>query len=109
MPSHSFDFDVMTAIFAAYPKEIRDITKDSALVLNLDQNIDAFFEPFDLLRYNTISVNFVLLNKLDEKQMEQEAFINLPIVVKVLLATLTCFGVYQAMSSELQAFIYFQF
>lgn len=77
MPSHSFDFDVMTAIFAAYPREIRDITKDSALVLNLDQNIDAFFEPFDLLRYDTISVNFVLLNKLDEKQMEQEAFINL--------------------------------
>lgn len=48
MPSHSFDRDVMNAVFAAYGREIRDITKDSALVLNLDQNIDAFFEPFDL-------------------------------------------------------------
>ncbi|MGF1559459.1 MAG: DUF6638 family protein [Flavobacteriaceae bacterium] len=77
MPYHSFDRDVMGAVFAAYNAVIRDITKDSALVLNLDQNIDAFFEPFDLLRYDTISVSFTLLNKLDERQMEQEAFINL--------------------------------
>ena len=77
MPSHSFDRDVMEAVFAAYGREIRDITKDSALVLNLDQKIDAFFEPFDLLRYNEIEVTFSLLNDLDKKQMEQQAFINL--------------------------------
>lgn len=77
MPSHSFDRDVMKAVFAAYSREIRDITKDSALVLNFDQQIDAFFEPFDLLRYNQITVTFSLLDDLDEKQMEQQAFINL--------------------------------
>ena len=77
MPSHSFDVDVMRAVFTAYHREIRDITKDSALVLNMDQNIDAFFEPFDLLRYAKIEVTFTLLHHLDEKQMEQEAFINL--------------------------------
>lgn len=77
MPSHSFDGDVMNAVFAAYHREIRDITKDSALVLNMDQNIDSFFEPFDLLRYAKIEVTFTLLHHLDEKQMEQEAFINL--------------------------------
>jgi len=76
MPSHSFDRDVMEAVFAAYDREIRDITKDSALVLNLDQKIDAFFEPFDLLRYDKIEVTFTLLNDLDKKQMEQQAFIN---------------------------------
>lgn len=77
MPSHSFDRDVMEAVFAAYNREIRDITKDSALVLNLDQQVDAFFEPFDLLRYDTMEVTFSLLNDLDKKQMEQQAFINL--------------------------------
>jgi hypothetical protein len=77
MPSHSFDRDVMEAVFAAYGREIRDITKDSALVMNLDQQVDVFFEPFDLLRYNEIIVSFSLLNGLDEKQMEQQAFINL--------------------------------
>ncbi|TMM58801.1 hypothetical protein FEE95_05060 [Maribacter algarum] len=76
MPSHSFDRDVMEAVFAAYGREIRDITKDSALVLHLDQKIDAFFEPFDLLRYDKIEVTFALLNDLDKKQMEQQAFIN---------------------------------
>ena len=76
MPSHSFDRDVMEAVFAAYGREIRDITKDSALVLNLDQKVDAFFEPFDLLRYDKIEVTFTLLNDLDKKQMEQQAFIN---------------------------------
>ena len=39
MPSHSFDRDVMEAVFAAYGSEIRDITKDSALVLHLDQHL----------------------------------------------------------------------
>ena len=46
-------------------------------MLHLDQKIDAFFEPFDLLRYDKIEVSFTLLHNLDEKQMEQEAFINL--------------------------------
>ncbi|MDP5231761.1 MAG: hypothetical protein NWQ38_15315 [Cellulophaga sp.] len=77
MPFHSFDRDVIETVFKAYHREIRDITKDSALVLHIDQQIDAFFEPFDLLRYDTIEVSFVLLNQLDKKQMEQEAFINL--------------------------------
>lgn len=77
MPSHSFDRDVMRTVFAAYGREIRDITKDSALVLHLDQKLDALYEPFDLLHYNEITVNFTLLNNLLEKQMEQRAFISL--------------------------------
>ena len=32
MPFHSFDRDIMTAIFAAYPLQIRDITKDLSLI-----------------------------------------------------------------------------
>ena len=71
MPFHSFDRDIMTAIFAAYDKEIRDITKDSAICIHLDQEIDAYYEPFDLLRYKKLSVSFRLLNRLQEKQKEQ--------------------------------------
>ena len=75
MPFHSFDRDIMTAIFAAYDREIRDITKDSALCVQLDQNMDAYYEPFDLLRYKQISVSFKLLNKLDEIQKEQQELV----------------------------------
>ena len=43
------------------------------------------------------------------KHWYRETFIRLPLVVKIIITTITVFGVYQAMSSELQAFIYFQF
>lgn len=75
MPSHSFDRDLMNAVFVAHEKTIRDITKDSAICVNLDQKIDAFYEAFDLLRYDTIVVNFKILNELDKKQKEQEQLV----------------------------------
>lgn len=71
MPFHSFDRDVITAIFAAYEKPIRDITKDSAICVHLDQDIDSYYEPFDLLRYKKLSVSFKLINNLEKKQEEQ--------------------------------------
>jgi D-alanyl-lipoteichoic acid acyltransferase DltB (MBOAT superfamily) len=43
------------------------------------------------------------------KNWYQETFINLPLAAKIGLTTLTFFGIYQAMSSGMQAFIYFQF
>lgn len=75
MPSHSFDRDLMNAVFVAYEKPIRDITKDSAICVQLDQKIDAFHEAFDLLQYGTIVVNFQILNELDVKQQEQEVLV----------------------------------
>jgi len=77
MPSHSFDRDVMHAIFSAYPSEIRDVTKDAALIAHLDQEIDAFYEPFDLLRYNQITVRFKLLHDLYKMKQEQHALVAL--------------------------------
>ncbi|MFC4634803.1 DUF6638 family protein [Dokdonia ponticola] len=76
MPSHSFDRNLMEAVFEANNRVIRDITKDSAICVHIDQKIDAFYEPFDLLRYDTITVTFQLLNELDEKQAEQNELIN---------------------------------
>jgi len=75
MPFHSFDRDIMTSIFAAYDREIRDITKDSALCVQLDQQIDAYYEPLDLLRYKQITISFKLLHNLDEIQKEQEKLV----------------------------------
>ncbi|MFK5982862.1 MAG: MBOAT family O-acyltransferase, partial [Flavobacteriaceae bacterium] len=43
------------------------------------------------------------------KDWYRETFISFPLVVKIVLSAVVIFGVYQAMSSELQAFIYFQF
>jgi len=43
------------------------------------------------------------------KTWYREAFIKLPIIVQVAVAVLTVFLIYQAMSSDVVAFIYFQF
>ncbi|MBT8255869.1 MAG: hypothetical protein KJO23_04940 [Bacteroidia bacterium] len=77
MPFHSFDKDIMTTIFTAYESEIRDITKDSAICVHLDQDIDAYYEPFDLLRFKQLSVSFKLLNDLESKQQEQLKLVEL--------------------------------
>ena len=77
MPFHSFDKDVMTAIFTAYAKPIRDITKNAAICVHFDQKIDTYFEPFDLLRYDRLTVSFRILNELDKKQQEQEELLAL--------------------------------
>jgi hypothetical protein len=71
MPSHSFDRDLMEAVFTAYAKAIKDITKDAALCVHIDQKIDTFYDPFDLLRYDKITITFQLLNELDKRQKEQ--------------------------------------
>ncbi len=75
MPSHSFDRDLMTAVFAAYQQEIKDSTKDSAVIVQQDQDIDTFFDPFDLLRYENVTIRFTLLDHLDQKQQEQQVLI----------------------------------
>ena len=43
------------------------------------------------------------------KDWYRETFISLPLIAKIVISAITVFCVYQAMSSELQAFIYFQF
>lgn len=75
MPSHSFDRDLLNAVFVAHEKPIRDITKDAAICVHLDQHIDTFYEAFDLLRYGKITVSFKILNNLDKKQEEQAKLI----------------------------------
>ena len=71
VPFHSFDRDMMKFIFKTYGPKINDITRDSAICLDFDQDIDAFYEPLDLLRYDTVSIGFRLINDLNQKQQAQ--------------------------------------
>lgn len=71
MPFHSFDRNLIQAVFAAYRKEIKDITKDSAICIHLDQKMDAYHNPLDLLYYTKIEVTFKLIKDLEKKQRQQ--------------------------------------
>ena len=71
LPFHTFDRDMMTYVFKVYGEKIKDITRDSAICLDFDQKIDVFYEPLDVLKYDTIHINFHLMNNLYHQQKEQ--------------------------------------
>lgn len=70
-PFHSFDREIMNLVFKEYKDTIKDITRDAAICVDLDQYIDAFYEPEDLLKYNQISVDFSVVEDLHSIQQKQ--------------------------------------
>ncbi|WP_298896059.1 DUF6638 family protein [uncultured Psychroserpens sp.] len=71
LPYHTFDRDMMVQVFKTHGDKINDITRDSAICIDFDQNIDAFYEPLDVLRYETVTIRFHLIDNLDYVREEQ--------------------------------------
>lgn len=75
VPFHSFDRDIMKQVFRIHGDRINDITRDCAICVDLDQYIDAFYEPMDVLKYQNITIGFRLINDLDKVQKQQNELI----------------------------------
>ena len=75
MSYHSFDREMMKSVFKTYGSEIDNITRDSAICLDFDQNIDAFYEPLDILKYDNVVISFRLINDLDKIQKQQHELV----------------------------------
>ena len=71
LPYHTFDRDMMMQVFKKHGSKINDITRDSAICIDFDQSIDAFYEPLDVLRYQTVTVRFHLIDNLDNVREQQ--------------------------------------
>ncbi len=71
LPFHSFDKDMMQHVFRTHGQKINDITRDSAICIDFDQNIDVFYEPLDILKYDTINITFRLIDNLEQIQKKQ--------------------------------------
>ncbi len=71
VPTHSFDREMMQLVFKMYGSQINDITRDCAICLDFDQDIDAFYEPLDILKYDAVYIRFHLINDLNKIQEEQ--------------------------------------
>ncbi len=71
VPFHTFDRDMMQYVFRVHGNKINDITRDCAICIDFDQNIDAFYEPLDVLKYHTVSISFHLINNLVNVQKQQ--------------------------------------
>jgi hypothetical protein len=70
-PFHSFDKELMKLVFKTHQQKIQNITRDSAICVDFDQNIDAFYEPLDVLKYQDINISFRLIDDLDKAKEEQ--------------------------------------
>lgn len=71
LPYHSFDREIMLQVFKIHGQKINDITRDSAICMDFDQNIDVFYEPLDVLKYDQVNIKFRLIDNLTEVQKEQ--------------------------------------
>ena len=71
LPFHSFDREMMQHVFRTHGKKINNITRDSAVCIDFDQNIDVFYEPLDVLKYKDVNITFRLIDDLENKQKEQ--------------------------------------
>ncbi|MCH3883106.1 MULTISPECIES: DUF6638 family protein [Tenacibaculum] len=76
-PFHSYDRDLMKLVFQKHGDKINNITRDSAICVDFDQNIDVFYDPLDVLRYKDVTVKFLLINDLDKAKKEQLALVEL--------------------------------
>jgi len=70
-PFYSYESQIMQDIFTKYEAEIKDITKESALCVAFNKKLDVFYDSFDLLKYDSISVEFYLINNIKEIKEEQ--------------------------------------
>ncbi|TYP98124.1 hypothetical protein C7447_103294 [Tenacibaculum adriaticum] len=70
-PFHSYDRELMKLVFKTYEDKIQDITRDSAICIDFDQNIDVFYDPLDVLKYTDVEVSFRLIDDLDKAKEEQ--------------------------------------
>jgi len=71
LPFHSFDREMMQHVFRTHGRKINDITRDSAICIDFDQDIDVFYEPLDVLKYEDVSITFRLIDNLTKIQKEQ--------------------------------------
>lgn len=75
LPYHTFDREMMQSVFKVHGDKINDITRDSAICIDFDQGIDAFYEPLDVLKYQIVTIKFHLIDNLDHVRDEQLALI----------------------------------
>jgi len=71
LPFHSFDREMMQHVFRTHGQKINDITRDSAICIDFDQNIDVFYEPLDVLKYDNVNITFRLIDNLEQIQKTQ--------------------------------------
>lgn len=56
MPMHSFDWKILETVHNEHREAIHNLTSLSGVILDIDQGIDEYYSPFDLLMMHSIVV-----------------------------------------------------
>lgn len=74
-PMHSFDWRLMDEWFGVHRKQVIDLTKETGLWLDIDQEVDLYAEPRDLLMVTEIIIKVRAPNGLIERAREQSLLV----------------------------------
>lgn len=95
MPMHSFDWKVLETIHAEHRETIHNLTGLSGIVLDIDQGIDEYHSPFDLLMLHSVvlksSTPILIMDRAKEQRLmvarfrhEHDAYANTKLIEKLL-------------------------
>lgn len=74
-PMHSFDWELMRVWYKARRSQIADITKDSAIWLDIDQEVDVYQLPSDLTMVKEVIVRAATPDNLIERARVQDGLV----------------------------------
>lgn len=74
-PHHSFDRKLMAEIFRVNEEQIKALTQQNSICIDIDQAIDAYYNPIDLLEYKDVHTAFQVTGGLEQAKKEQEGLV----------------------------------
>jgi hypothetical protein len=74
-PHHSFDARLMSLVFQTARRQINDLTQDTGLWLEFDQDIDFYQTPMDLLMIDSFMVRIHTVSNIVEEARKQKTLI----------------------------------
>lgn len=75
-PAHSFDFELMAEVFRVARKQIANLTAETGLWLDIDQQIDHYHSPLDLLMLEGIRVKPTTIDRIIQAAVEQRQLVS---------------------------------
>jgi len=74
-PFYSFSRDLMNVVFERHLRQIADITRETAIWLDIDQEISHYLSPLDLLLLDSICIRVYTVNKIMDAAKYQKNLI----------------------------------
>ena len=71
MPYHSFDNRMLRNVFETFKRQIYDLTFQTAIIIECDQDISAYRSPYDLLGIEFFTMKFSTTDRLSEAKKAQ--------------------------------------